>query len=148
MSKEKLSDTSLICGISESFCVELPVAPCSVWYVQHLMSSKLLAVVHGKAFLQLIGNSRKGLNSSFIERIILSVVNSESNKITRLAFNMSTEAAGLSHSENGIALPVTEASTVFRTGGALTYRRSVGNSAAFVLGFALLVFPFETHAFL
>ena len=38
MSKEKLSDTSLICGISESFCVELPVAPCSVWYVQHLMN--------------------------------------------------------------------------------------------------------------
>ena len=61
---------------------------------------------------------------------------------------MSAKASGLSHSENGIALPVTEASTVFRTGRTFAYWRSVGNFAAFVLGFALFVLPFETHDFL
>ena len=112
------------------------------------MSSKLLAVVHGKAFLQLIGNSRKGLNSSFIESIVLPVVNSESYKEARFALNMSAEAAGLSHSENGIAFPVTETGTGFCACRAFAYCRSVGNFAAFVLGFALFVFPFETHDFL
>ena len=109
---------------------------------------KTVAVVHGETFLQLIGNSRKGLNSSFIERIILSVVNSENYKEARFALNMSAEATCLSHSENGIALPMSESGTVFRTGRAFAYWRSVGNFAAFVLGFALFVFPFETHDFL
>ena len=39
-------------------------------------------------------------------------------------------------------------STVFRTGMSLAYWRSVGNFAAFVLGFALIVFPFEANNFL
>lgn len=43
MSKEKLSDTSLSCGMSESFCVELPVVHCSVWCVQHLPEYALYA---------------------------------------------------------------------------------------------------------
>ena len=117
-------------------------------FSQFLMSSKLLAVVHGKAFLQPIGNSRKGLNGSFVECIVLPVVNSKSDKIARFPFNMSSKAAGLSHSENGITLPVTEASTVFRTGRAFAYRCSIWNFAALVLGFALFVFPFKTHDFL
>ena len=61
---------------------------------------------------------------------------------------MSAKATGLSHSENGIALPMTETGTVFRTGRPFAYGSGVRYFAAFVLGFALFVFPFETHDFL
>ena len=53
-----------------------------------------------------------------------------------------------SHSENGIALPMSESGTVFCTGRTLTDRRSIRDFSTLILAFALLVFPFETHDFL
>ena len=107
------------------------------------MSSEFFAVIHSEAFLQFLWNSRKRLNSGFVECIVLPVVNSESNKITRFPFNMSAKATGLSHSENGVALPVTEASTVFHTDRAFAYGDCIRNFTTFVLGFALFMLPFE-----
>lgn len=50
MSKEKLSDTLLICGISKSICVELSVVHCSVWCVQQKKGIELTSLDDGVHF--------------------------------------------------------------------------------------------------
>ena len=113
-----------------------------------LMSSKFFPIVHGKAFLQLVGNRGKGFNSCFVKRIILPIVNPESNKETGFSFNMSTETTCFPLAQNRIIFPVTETCAVFRTCRTFADWRCIWDFATFVLGFALLVFPLETHDFL
>ena len=80
-----------------------------------LMSSKFFSVIHCKTFLKVVRNRGKGFNSRLVKRIVLSVVNPESNKETGFSFNMSTETTCLPLAQNRITFPVTETCAVFRT---------------------------------
>ncbi len=75
----------------------------SRFFGQLLMCGKFFTVIRGKAFLRLIGKSRESFNSRFSKRIILSVVNSESDKKSRFAFDVSTETTRLTFPEHSIA---------------------------------------------
>lgn len=77
------------------------------------MSCKFFAVIHSKAFLQFIRYNRKSLNSSFIKRIILPIINFERHKESGFTFNMSAETSCFSLSENCITFPMTILETVF-----------------------------------
>ncbi len=61
---------------------------------------------HKVIFLRLIVFT-EFFSQSRIKSIILPVINSEGNQITRFAFSMSSETACFTHTKNGITFPMT-----------------------------------------
>lgn len=109
---------------------------------QSFMCCKFFPVIDSKTLFQLLRNGRKSFDRSVIESIVLSVIYSECNKISRFAFYICAKTACFPHTKNGITFPVP---IILSTGWTLANGRSIGDFSTIVFSFAFFMLSFETH---
>ena len=111
-------------------------------FSQSLMCRKFFSIIDRKTLFQFLRNGRKSSDRSVIESIVLSVIYSECNKISRFAFYICAKTACFPHTKNGITFPVP---IILSTGWTLANGRSIGDFSTIVFSFAFFMLSFETH---